>query len=152
MCEVPMNFPGPFTPETGVGTPSPRLPEALLPGRITVFVTLLCHWLFSRMLHFLIWSESQSVSCSVMSNSLWTHGLQATSLLYPWKFPGKSPGVGSHFSRGSSQPKDRTPVSHIAGRFFIIWATWEAHFPAYGGIWMLPLYPNTDSFWHSIYT
>ena len=30
------------------------------------------------------------------------------------------------FSRGSSQPKDRTQVSHIAGRFFTIWATREA--------------------------
>ena len=26
-------------------------------------------------------------------------------------------------SRGSSQPRDETPVSYIAGRFFIIWAT-----------------------------
>ena len=26
-------------------------------------------------------------------------------------------------SRGSSQLRDQTPVSHIAGRFFIIWAT-----------------------------
>ena len=30
------------------------------------------------------------------------------------------------FSRGSSQPRDRTQVSHIAGRFFTSWATWEA--------------------------
>ena len=29
-------------------------------------------------------------------------------------------------SRGSSQPRDRTQVSHIAGRFFTIWATREA--------------------------
>ena len=29
-------------------------------------------------------------------------------------------------SRGSSQPRDRTQVSHIAGRFFTIWATSEA--------------------------
>ena len=28
-------------------------------------------------------------------------------------------------SRGSSQPRDRTQVSHIAGRFFITWATRE---------------------------
>ena len=27
------------------------------------------------------------------------------------------------FSRGCSQPRDRTPVSHIAGRFFTSWAT-----------------------------
>ena len=30
------------------------------------------------------------------------------------------------FSRGSSQPKNRTQASHIAGRFFTIWATREA--------------------------
>ena len=29
-------------------------------------------------------------------------------------------------SRGSSQPRNRTQVSHIAGRFFTIWATREA--------------------------
>ena len=31
------------------------------------------------------------------------------------------------FSRGSSQLRDRTQVSHIAGRFFTSWATREAH-------------------------
>ena len=38
----------------------------------------------------------------------------------PWNSPGQNTGVGSHslFSRGSSQPKDRTQVSHIAGRCF----------------------------------
>ena len=30
------------------------------------------------------------------------------------------------FSRGSSRPRDRTPVSHIAGRHFNLWATQEA--------------------------
>ena len=30
-------------------------------------------------------------------------------------------------SRGSSQPRDWTQVSHIAGRFFTSWATGEAH-------------------------
>ena len=30
------------------------------------------------------------------------------------------------FSRGSSQPRDGTQVSHIAGRFFTSWATGEA--------------------------
>ena len=29
------------------------------------------------------------------------------------------------FSRGSSQPRDRTQVSHIAGRFFTSWAIRE---------------------------
>ena len=31
--------------------------------------------------------------------------------------------VAFPFSRGSFQPRDRTQVSHIAGRFFTIWAT-----------------------------
>ena len=34
--------------------------------------------------------------------------------------------VASPFSRGSSQPRDRTNVSHIAGKFFTSWATREA--------------------------
>ena len=42
------------------------------------------------------WSESESVSHSVMSNSLWFHGLKPTRLLYPWNFPGKNIGMGSH--------------------------------------------------------
>ena len=36
-------------------------------------------------------------SCSVVSNSLWPHGLQPTRLLPPWDSPGKSTGVGCHF-------------------------------------------------------
>ena len=31
-------------------------------------------------------------------------------------------------SRGSSWPRDGTQVSHIAGRFFTVWATREAHY------------------------
>ena len=34
--------------------------------------------------------------------------------------------VAFAFSRGSSQPRDWTQVSHIAGRFFTIWGTKEA--------------------------
>ena len=34
--------------------------------------------------------------------------------------------VAVPFSRGSSQPRDRTQVSHIAGRFFTSWATRES--------------------------
>ena len=35
--------------------------------------------------------------------------------------------VAFPFSRGSSQPRDRTQVSHIAGRFFTSWDTRETH-------------------------
>ena len=35
-----------------------------------------------------------SVSPSVLSDSLWPHGLQPTRLLCPWDFPGKNNGEG----------------------------------------------------------
>ena len=39
----------------------------------------------------------ESVSCSVMPDSLRPHELQPTKLLCPWDFPGKDTGVGCHF-------------------------------------------------------
>ena len=39
--------------------------------------------------------------------------------------------VAFPFSRGSSQPKDRTQVPCIAGRFFTVWATREAIYKWY---------------------
>ena len=35
--------------------------------------------------------------------------------------------VAISFSRGPSQPRDWTRVSHIAGRCFMVWATREVH-------------------------
>ena len=56
--------------------------------------------------------------------TLWTVPCQALCL---WNSPGKNTGVGSiPFSRGSSQLRDWTRVSCIAGRFFTIWVTREA--------------------------
>ena len=67
------------------------------------------------------WSESHSV----MSDSLWPHGLHS-----PRNSAGQNTGVGSlSFPRKSSQPRNRTRVSCIAGRFFTSWkekATREA--------------------------
>ena len=40
--------------------------------------------------------KSETVSCSVVSNSLWPHGLLPARLLWSWKSPGKNNGVGSH--------------------------------------------------------
>ena len=42
-------------------------------------------------------SQSQSVSHSVVSDSLWPHGLKPARPLCPWDFPGKNSGVGCHF-------------------------------------------------------
>ena len=65
--------------------------------------------------------ESESESCSVVSGSVtpWTvvHGILQARILGWVAFP---------FSRGSSQPRDQTQVSHIADRFFTSWATREA--------------------------
>ena len=38
--------------------------------------------------------------------------------------------VAFPFSKGSSQPRDQTQVSCIAGGFFTSWATREVHFKA----------------------
>ena len=49
-------------------------------------------------------------------------------LYSPWNSPHQNTGVGSHsFSRGSSQPRDWTQVSRIAGGFFTNLATREGH-------------------------
>ena len=48
------------------------------------------------------------------------HGILQARILEWVAFP---------FSRGSSQPRERTQVSRIAGRFFTSWATREAYFP-----------------------
>ena len=45
------------------------------------------------------------------------HGILQDRILERVAFP---------FSRGSSQPRDRTQVSRTAGRFFTVWATREA--------------------------
>ena len=41
--------------------------------------------------------QAVCVSCSVVSDSLWPHGLQPSKLFCPWDFPGKNTGVGCHF-------------------------------------------------------
>ena len=41
--------------------------------------------------------------------------------------PGKNTGVGCHAVPAGIEPRDRTQVSCISGRFFTIWATREAH-------------------------
>ena len=63
--------------------------------------------------------KCESVSHSVVSSSLWSHGLLPTRLLYSWDFPGKNIRVASSSSsRESFWPRDQTHVSSLAGRFF----------------------------------
>ena len=67
---------------------------------------------------------SMKVKVAQLYLTLWNpmdytvHGILKARILQWVAFP---------FSRGSSQPKDQTHVSHIAGRFFTSWATRKAH-------------------------
>ena len=60
-----------------------------------------------------------------MSDSLWPHGL------YSFLQARRLGWVAIPFSRGSSQPRDWTWVSHIAGGFFTSWATRILEWVAY---------------------
>ena len=58
--------------------------------------------------------KSESVSSSVVSNSLQLRGLQLNRLLCPWHSPGKNTGVGFHTPSPEEVPntgiKPRSPV------------------------------------------
>ena len=55
-----------------------------------------------------------------------SYSLQSQGLYSPWNYPGQNTGVGVFpFSRGSSQPRDRTKVSRFTCGFFSSWATRE---------------------------
>ena len=60
-------------------------------------------------------SQSCPTLCDPMDYTV--HGILQVRILEWVSFP---------FPRGSSQPRDGTQVSHIAGRFFTSWATKEA--------------------------
>ena len=67
------------------------------------------------------------VKRSVASDSMRPHRQQPTRLLCPRDSQARIlEWVAMPSSRGSSQPRDQTQVSHIAGRFFTSWATREA--------------------------
>ena len=64
--------------------------------------------------------------CAVLSNVRLFVTPYAVAFSVHGDFPGKNTGVGCHtLLRGSSQPRDQTQVSRIAGRFFTSWATRE---------------------------
>ena len=71
------------------------------------------------------WSESEVVqSCLTLYNPV--HCSPPDSSFH-WILQARIlKWVAISFSRGSSWPRDRTEVSHIAGRCFNLWATWEA--------------------------
>ena len=96
-----------------------------------------------------------NVSCSVVSDSVtpWTVAHQAPLFMGILQ-AGILEWVAMPFSRGSSQPRDRTWVSHIAGGFFTIWAmrkTLELHeLPVYFGNQSHVVHIIYSNFSHSI--
>ena len=72
--------------------------------------------------------------CSVMSESLWLYGLQGARELASQAPPSIEFSrqdilecVALFSSRASSQPRDRTHISRIAGRFFTTAASGKTH-------------------------
>ena len=67
--------------------------------------------------------DDNVLSRSVVSDSVRPCGLEPTSLLCPWDFPGKNIGVDCHsFLQGIFQSRDWTGISYtlpvLASRFF----------------------------------
>ena len=80
-----------------------------------------------RVIRLYYYSQSERGSGSVMSDSLWPHGLEPARLLCPWDSPARIlEWTIIPFFRGSSQPQNWTWVSYIAGGFFTVWASREA--------------------------
>ena len=72
----------------------------------------LCEWVIVTLSCLIL---CDPMDCSLPGSSV--HGIPQARTL-EW--------VAISFSRGSSPPRDQTQASHIAGRFFTIWATREA--------------------------
>ena len=94
--------------------------------RLQSWVSCIAGW-FST-----IWAtrevSSESVSSSVVSDSLQPHGLWLARLLCRGILQARIlEWVAIPFFRGSSQPRDQIQVSCIAGTFFTIWATREVY-------------------------
>ena len=72
----------------------------------------------------LLFVGHESESHLVVSNSLWPQGLYS-----PRHSPGQNTRVGEPFpsSGGSSQPRDRTYISRIAGGFFTFTFVGQSH-------------------------
>ena len=98
-------------------------------GTVLVEPPALCssHFFYLQHSLFVVWKWSESISHSVVSNSLWPHDLKSTRLLCPWILQARLlEWAAISFSRGSSWPRNQTQVSCISGRFFTVWATREA--------------------------
>ena len=72
-----------------------KMPQKWVPVS-KYFVTVIVIWLQTHFKLF-TWRQSESVSCSVVSHSLWPHGLYPARPFCPWDSPGRTTGVRCHF-------------------------------------------------------
>ena len=95
----------------------PRWVELWLTKPWCVFIALRVVWGLNIFIPSTV--STNLFSCVWLFVTTWpvVHGILQARIL-EW--------VAVPFSRGSSQPRDRTQVSHIAGGFFTSWATREA--------------------------
>ena len=87
-----------------------------------------------------MWGEVKVIqSCPTLCNPMdyTVYGILQARILEWVAFP---------FSRGSSQPRDRIQVSHIAGRFFTSWATRKPKSTGVGSLSLLQwIFPTQES-------
>ena len=80
--------------------------------------------IFRNLTSILVSCQLDSVSWSVLSDSLRSHGLYpAGSCVHGILQARILEWIAIRFSRGSSWPRNQTRVFFISGRFFTIWAT-----------------------------
>ena len=84
-----------------------------------IFQARILEWVSSSWGSFQCSAVQVAQSCPILCDPMdcTVHGILQARILEWVAFP---------FSRASSQPRDWTQVSHIAGRFFTSWATREA--------------------------
>ena len=101
-------------------------------SQTSLWIPLPSHFLFCHDLPLPLAHKDSVLCCAQSLSSLWlfvtpctVHGPPGSSIhgslqarIMEW--------VAMTSSRGSSQPRDQTQVSHIADRFFTVWATREA--------------------------
>ena len=85
---------------------------------------------------------------SIMSDSLRPHGLQPTSLLCPWDFPGKNTGVGCHFLLQGIFPTQGSIVQILSGYPDKIREAGAAHSPALVANFAYDLAKEFNQYYH----
>ena len=97
-----------------------------------IYIKIFLHYIFIYMKVKVKVAQSCLTLCNPMEYTV--HGILQARIL-EW--------VALPFSRGSSQPRDQTQVSHISGVFLTSWAIREDHTYIYVYVWWFYIYIYT---------